>query len=300
MGCALLWAAMPQSLHIQGRAWSLEQIEQIRHWVLEHPTWSRYRLSRQLCLQSQWVRPNGQLADMAARSFLGKLDQRGLIELPPRRRASPNRMKHRRLPCVAVDSTALAGELRTLPSLELYEVSQDPARRAVFETLLATEHYLGYRSPVGENLKYLLCTAQGRPLGAWLFGAAAWRCRVRDQWIGWTDEQRAQRLHRLTNNTRFLIPRWVGVPGLASWAWSRIARRLDRDWQAKYGHGVELVETFVDRSRFRGCSYAASNWLELGLTQGRSRQDREHRLQVPRKAVYVYPLCRQARQRLGQ
>ena len=86
--------------------------------------------------------------------------------------------------------------------------------------------------------------------------------------------------------------------GLASWAWSRIARRLRADWESKYGHGVELVETFVDRSRFRGVCYAASNWLELGLTQGRSRGDRQRRLQVPLKAVYVYPLSGQARQRL--
>jgi len=291
---------MPQSLHLQGRAWSLEQIEQIGQWVVEHPSWSRYRLSRQLCLRWQWVRPNGQWADIAARSFLGKLQQRGLIELPPLRRASPNRMKHRPLEGVALNSSPLEAELGALGPLELYEVSQDPERRSVFATLLATEHYLGYRSTVGENLQYLLCTAQDRPVAAWLFGAAAWRCRVRDQWIGWTDEQRAQRLHRLANNTRFVIPRWVRVPGLATWAWSRIARRLDRDWQAKYGHGIELVETFVDRSRFRGCSYAACNWLELGLTQGRSRQDREHRLQVPRKAVYIYPLRRQARQRLCQ
>ena len=135
-------------------------------------------------------------------------------------------------------------------------------------------------------------------MAAWLFGAAAWRCEARDRWIGWSDQERAAGLHRLTNNTRFLIPRWVRVPGLASWGWSRVSRRLVDDWQAKYGHGLELVETFVDRSRFHGGVYAASNWVEVGLTQGRSRGDREHRLQVPRKAVYVYPLSRQARRRL--
>ena len=291
---------MQASLHIQGRTWSLEQIQQIGQWVAEHPGWSRYRLSRQLCLRWQWVRPNGQLADMAARSFLNKLHQRALLHLPPLRRASPNRTKHRRVECVAVDSNPVEGSLSALGPLELCEVSQSADQRAAFETLLATEHYLSYRSPVGENLKYLLCTAGGRPLAAWLFGAAAWRCQVRDQWIGWTDEQRARQLNRLTNNTRFLIPRWVRVHGLASWGWSRIARRLGADWQAKYGHGIELVETFVDRSRFRGSCYAASNWMELGLTQGRSRGDRDHRLRVPIKAVYVYPLSPQARQRLCQ
>jgi hypothetical protein len=182
--------------------------------------------------------------------------------------------------------------------LQLHEVSRDPVRRAVFETLLAAEHYLSYRSPVGENLKYLLCTEQDQPVAAWLFGAAAWRCEARDRWIGWTDRERAGGLHRLTNNTRFLIPRWVRVPGLASWGWSRVRRRLRGDWQAKYGHGIELVETFVDRSRFHGGAYAASNWLEIGLTQGRTREDRQHSMQVSRKAVYVYPLSGQARERL--
>jgi hypothetical protein len=187
-----------------------------------------------------------------------------------------------------------------LGPLHLYEVSRDPVRRAVFETLLSTEHYLSYRSPVGENLKYLLCTEQNRPVAAWLFGAAAWRCEPRDRWIGWNDRERAAGLNRLTNNTRFLIPRWVRVRGLASWGWSRVSRRLVEDWQSKYGHGIELVETFVDRSRFRGCCYAASNWVEVGLTQGRSRGDRERQIQVPKKAVYVYPLSCQARRRLCQ
>ena len=291
---------MNETIELQGRSWEPEQIAQIRDWVSQNPGWSRYRLSRELCTRWQWNRPNGQLADMAARSFLNKLDHRALIQLPPCRRASPNRMKHRRLERVAVDTTPVAGELRGLGPLQLHEVSQDRSRRGVFETLVASEHYLGYRSPVGENLKYLLCTAEDRPLAAWLFGAAAWRCAVRDSWIGWTDRQRAAGLSRLTNNTRFLIPAWVRVAGLASWGWSRVSRRLVKDWQTKYGHPIELVETFVDRSRFRGACYAASNWLELGLTQGRGRGDREHRLQVPIKAVYVYALSGQARQRLCQ
>ena len=178
---------MSETIELQGRAWQPRELEQIRRWVAENPTWSRYRLSRQLCVDWNWVRPNGQLADMAARSFLNKLHARALIQLPACRRASPNRMQHRRLECVPLDSRPVTGKLRQLGPLQLYEVSRDPARRAVFETLLATEHYLGYRSPVGENLKYLLCTGQDRPVAAWLFGAAAWRCKVRDQWIGWKD-----------------------------------------------------------------------------------------------------------------
>lgn len=289
---------MTETLELQGRRWRAEQIQEIGRWITENPSWSRYRLSRELCIRWSWIRPNGQMADMAARSFLNKLHERALIQLPPCRRASPNRMKHRRLEYVRIDTRPVEGELSQLGPLHLYEVSRDPGRRAVFETLLARHHYLSYRSPVGENLKYLLCAGQDRPLAAWLFGGAAWRCEPRDRWIGWNDQERAAGLHRLTNNTRFLIPPWVRVHGLASWGWSRVRRRLVEDWKAKYGHGVELVETFVDRSRFPGCCYAASNWVELGLTQGRSRGDRERRIQVPRKAVYVYPLSGQARQRL--
>ena len=289
---------MSETIELQGCAWQAGELEQIRQWVAAKPGWSRYRLSRELCVGWNWVRPNGQLADMAARSFLNKLHQRGWLQLPPCRRASPNRMKHRRLECVKLDSSPIVGTLNQLGALDLYEVSPDPVRRALFETLLANEHYLGYRSPVGEHLKYLLCTQQDRPVAAWLFGAAAWRCEPRDRWIGWNDQERAAGLSRLTNNTRFLIPRWVRVPGLASWGWSRVARRLVEDWQSKYGHGIELVETFVDRSRFHGGAYAASNWLEVGLTQGRGRGDRERQIQISKKAVFLYPLSHQARQRL--
>ena len=147
---------MNEPLQLQGRSWSELQLQELSQWVNANPGWSRYRLSRELCTRWGWRRPNGQLADMAARSFLHKLQARALIQLPPCRRASPNRMKHRRLECVRVDSSSVAGELSQLGALELHEVSRDPTRRAVFETLLATEHYLGYRSPVGENLKYLL------------------------------------------------------------------------------------------------------------------------------------------------
>ncbi len=275
-----------------------EQLAQVRTWIAHNPQWSRYRLSRELCRQWGWVRPTGQLADMAARTLLLKLHSRELITLPPCQRASPNRMRHRKLECVPLDRSPVAGDCRSLGPLELHEVSSDAERRAVFETLLAQEHYLGYRSAVGENLKYLLCTGEGRPLAAWLFGAAAWRCAPRDRWIGWSEPQRARHLAFLTNNTRFLIPAWVRVPGLASWGWARVSRRLVADWEAKYGHRVELVETFVDTSRFAGSVYASSNWMEVGLTKGRSRGDRQRQIQVPPKAVYVYPLRRDFRQRL--
>ena len=121
---------MSETLELQGRSWSAGQIEEIGQWVSQNPGWSRYRLSRELCTRWGWIRPNGQMADMAARSFLNKLHERGLIQLPACRCASPNRMKHRRLACVTLDTRPLVGELGQLGALELHEVSRDPARRA--------------------------------------------------------------------------------------------------------------------------------------------------------------------------
>jgi len=151
---------------------------------------------------------------------------------------------------------------------------------------------------VGENLKYLVADRDSRPLACLLFGSAAWKTQARDGFIGWDPEQRRRNLPLLTNNTRFLLFPWVDVRGLASHLLSRVCERLSRDWRAKYGHGIELVETFVDRSRFAGTSYRGAGWLRVGQTRGRSRQDRHRDLRVPVKDLYLKPLSRDYRRRL--
>jgi hypothetical protein len=141
---------------------------------------------------------------------------------------------------------------------------------------------------VGENLSYLAVDRQGRDVACLLFGAAAWRCAARDTKLGWRSEERRERLGRVANNTRFLILPWVRVKHLASCVLGQAARRIDGDWRQKYGHGVDWLETFVDRERYRGSCYRAANWECVGQTQGRSRQDRDHQLRVPIKDVYLY------------
>jgi hypothetical protein len=155
---------------------------------------------------------------------------------------------------------------------------------------LAAYHYLPYRSAVGENLAYLVRDRQGRDLACVLFGAAAWRLQPRDAFIGWTAAARQRHLEWVTNNSRFLILPWVRVAHLASCILGGIVRRLSADWQAHYGHPVHLVETFVERDRFRGTAYQAANWMGVGPTQGRTRQDRQHTIQAAVKDIYLYPL----------
>jgi hypothetical protein len=283
---------------VQGRWLETEDIVRIRRLIADNPGWSRRRLSEVLCAEWDWRNGSGRLKDMATRSLLVKLDARGLIQLPGRRRLPSNRMT-RTVPRQAWDTTPVTGTLGEVGPLEVREVSADGTARVRFAAALAEYHYLGYRGTVGENLQYMVTDKTGRLLACLLFGAAAWKCRARDQFIGWFPELRARNLHLVTNNTRFLILPFVQAPHLASWILGRVLRRLSADWQNKYGHPIILVETFVERERFAGTSYKAANWIRLGSTTGRSRQDRQHSLQVPVKDVYLFPLHRRFREELS-
>ena len=290
---------MNDSLMVQGRKLDAEDILHIRQLIADNPDWSRRRLSEVLCGAWDWRNGSGRLKDMATRTLLIKLDARGLIQLPARRRAPSNRMAARQTQRQLWDSTPITGTLRDLEPLALREISTDGAARIRFAAALAEFHYLGYRGTVGENLQYAVTDKDGRLLACLLFGSAAWKCKPRDGFIGWNPEQRQRNLHLITNNTRFLILPFVRVPHLASWILGRVLRRLSADWQQKYGHPIVLVETFVERERFAGTSYQAANWLRLGSTTGRSRQDRRHTLDVPVKDVYTYPLHRRFRRELS-
>ena len=283
-------AFMDETFVVQGRRLGPADIDRIRDLINENPNWSRRRLSEVLCAEWEWRNGSGRMKDMAARSLLVKLQARGVIELPPRRQTPSNRMVCRRLVRHDRDTTPVRGALQDLGPLNLREISADGAERMRFAAALAEYHYLGYRGTVGENLQYMVTNEAGQLLACLLFGSAAWKCRARDQFIGWTPERRARNLHLVTNNTRFLILPFVRIPHLASWILGRVLRRLSADWQSKYGHPIFLVETFVEQERFAGTSYKASNWIRLGATTGRSRQDRRHTLQVPVKDVYLYPL----------
>jgi len=289
---------------IQGRPIGAADLEQVRQLLAMHPDWSRRRLSQHLATLWHWHNPVGQLKDMAARTLLLKLEQRGWIALPPRRQVPSNRMCPKRLARTEglVSESPRREALGVLLPLAIREVStaSEAGPRALFDRLLHGHHYLSYRGPVGQNLQYLASDGQGRPLACVLFGAAAWQCADRDQYIGWDAATRAQRLHLIANNSRFLILPWVQVPHLASHLLSRVARRLSRDWQHKYGHPIYLLETFVQRDRFAGACYRAANWQRVGQTKGRSRQNRPdgRPYRLPRKDVYLYPLHPHFRQRL--
>jgi hypothetical protein len=268
-----------------------------------HPDWSRWRLSRELARLWDWRTAHGRLKDMAARTLLLKLEGRGWIVLPARRWASPNRMRHKRMPTLApaLNQEPLQAPLSGLRPLSFTELSAGGvAERALFEALLHRYHYLSHRGPVGENLQYLVRERAGRPVACLLFGAAAWQCADRDRYIGWDRTTRASGLPLIANNARFLILPWVQVPGLASHVLGRVSRRVSSDWRRKYGHPIYLLETFVETDRFTGTCYRAANWVRVGQTKGRTRQDSPagQQQQVARKDIYLYPLDSRFAERL--
>jgi hypothetical protein len=284
---------------IQGRQIGQAEVDLVRGLLGKHGDWNRTRLSRELCRRWDWHNAAGQPKDMACRLLLLKLEDRGCIRLPARRGPSVNARRHRAVPLVDHSRDPIAEPLRGLLPLDIGVVASSGEDAALFRSLIAQYHYLGVRSAAGENLKYLARDRRGRALGCVWFAAAAWRCQARDRFIGWDDANRARNLPWLANNARFLIVPWVRVAQLASHLLGQIARRIVEDWQHKYGHGLCLLETFVDRDRFRGACYRAANWLRLGPTTGRTRNDVLNRGPLSSiKDVYVYPLARDFRQRL--
>ena len=282
---------MEQDMVIQGRRITENEIGLIRSLLDEHQDWGRTQLSQELCRHWNWRNAKGRIKDMAARSMLLKLERGGFIQLPARKRGqSFNEVRNRNIQLVFHETEPINETLRNLRPLTVRVIEVRSVELKLFNCLLSQYHYLGHHNTVGENMGYLIRDRHERPVACLLFGSAAWKCADRDAFLGWDHDQRKRNLQGLTNNTRFLILPWITVPHLASHVLGLIARRIRKDWQTKYGHPVHALETFVDQSRFRGTCYRAANWLRLGETRGRSRNDRNHTIQVPVKDVYLYGL----------
>ncbi|MCP4021726.1 MAG: DUF4338 domain-containing protein [Desulfobacteraceae bacterium] len=287
------------NLIVQGRHVNLEEINEIVSLLESHPSWSRWKLSRYLSEKWDWRNCSGQLKDMACRSYLLKLEKLGYIKLPERRCVSPNRMVKRVIEPMLHSTALIECRLKDLEPVEIINVSHKSDYQGLFDFLLFKYHYLSFKGSVGENLKYLVLDGENRPLGCLLFGSSAWKVATRDDFIGWDGATRQNNINRITNNMRFLILPWVRVPNLATHILGRVCRRINKDWQEKYGHEVYLLETFVERGRFLGTCYKAGNWICVGQTMGRSRNDRYKNLQVPVKDIYLFPLVKNFREKLN-
>jgi len=243
-----------------------------------------------------WLRPDGQTKDMSCRVAMLRMHRDGLITLPPPHQGNGNG-KIRPRPTTASDPD----EAVLFPAGALGELTFTIVRKGknsrLWNELIERYHYLGYKPLPGAQMRYFVY-AQGRLLAALGFGAAAWKVAPRDNYIGWTPEQRRRNLPLVVNNARFLILPWVTSRNLASRILSLIAKRLPGDWKDRYGYSPVLLETYVEIDRFPGTCYKAANWILVGQTQGRGKLDRRHRQSLPRKDIHLYPLRRRFRKNL--
>lgn len=266
-----------------------EDISFIRALIANNPTKTRWFISRELCRLWNWRQQNGALKDMVCRGLLLKLESVGLIILPPRKRITNNPFLTRKPPeLVKVDHTPIVCKIADIQPIELRSVRKTEYER-LYNSLIHQHHYLGYTQPVGENLKYI-AFSDDRPIACMGWTSAVRHIGCRDRFIGWSLEVRKKNLHLISYNNRFLIVPWVKVQSLASHLLSLSARIVPKDWLRFYKHPIYLLESFVDTERFNGTCYKAANWLYLGKTTGRGKNDQTHRQNRSIKAVFGYPL----------
>jgi hypothetical protein len=290
---------VPTPCRYRGREIREEDIVFIRQFIAEHPGLSRRRLSQKLCEAWQWKQTNGALRDMVCRGLLLMLHRGGEIELPPVRYTPPNPLAQREPPApMLIDTTPIRALLSQLQPIEFQQVRRT-ADEPLFNSLMEQHHYLGYEQPVGEHLKYV-AWAQGRPIACLAWSSAPRHLGSRDRFLGWSAEARRRNLRFLAYNTRFLILPWVEVPHLASHLLARVAKQLSEDWERLYHHPIYFVETFVDPERFRGTCYRAANWILLGRTTGRGKNDQTNRPNRSIKEVLGHPLTPRFRELLQE
>lgn len=277
------------TITVQGRLLGKATLVEIQELVDANPSWSRRRIAGTLVERWDWRNGAGRLKDMSCRLLLAKLAERGLVRLPTRR-CAPLRRKSRSIAAVEIDQSAVEGPLELLRPLWLERVTYGTQVAQLFDGLLSHHHYLGYAYPVGANVRYLARSADGRVVACAVWSSAVLKVACRDVWIGWSPEQRTAKLVHIANNSRFCILPWVRVPHLASHLLGLMMRQLCVDWPAITGAHLALAETFVDAQRFHGTCYRAANWLDLGRTKGRTRDDRAHSISVPIKQVLILPV----------
>ena len=287
---------MNEAIKYRGKVFGQKEIDEIREVIAAHGNRSRWFISRELCRRWGWTQPNGVLKDILCRGLLLRLEAGGLVELPPRGKIPPYHLSpHKKPGTVQVDQTPMEGKLSDLRLIELLQVRWTPLQK-LYNSLIEQYHYLKYTRPVGEHLEYL-AFARGRVVACLGWCSAPRHIGCRDRYLGWTPKQRANNLNRIVINTRFLILPWVKVPHLASHLLGLMARRILRDWQEIYRHEVVWLETFVDPERgFWGTCYKAANWISLGQTTGRGKNDQTGRPNRSLKDVLGYPLRRDFRE----
>ncbi|MBW2219937.1 MAG: DUF4338 domain-containing protein [Deltaproteobacteria bacterium] len=287
-----------ESIIFRYRARELNQqdLEFIRTTISLHYNRGRSYISRVLCQAWNWLQPNGNLKEYAARDLLLRLEEKGFIQLPPRLRPKNNLKQKSFAQTPFFNNAPLYGSVSHYSNLKIQIVQTGDDY--LWGYLLHHYHYLGRPKLVGEYLRYLVYLG-GQVVACQAWASAAFKVKDRDDFIGWNPETRKQCLHLVANNTRFLILPWIRITHLASKILALNLRRLSDDWHNAYNHPIHLAETFVDTSRFQGTCYKAANWRYVGQTKGSGKKGNDYQFHGQSKAVYLYPLDRHFKRKLN-
>jgi hypothetical protein len=246
------------------------------------------------CERFNWKKRDGGLKDMSCRVAMLRMEKDGVIALPSPQRRHCKPKKHIQW---SLFTSPMNEVTESAGSLSLDFKIADKSDSWLWNEFIDRYHYLGYTPLPGAQLRYLI--RAGKDIVALLgFGASAWKTASRDRFIGWTKKQREENLHLVVNNNRFLILPWVRSSNLASRILSMAANRLQDDWEERYNYRPVLLETFVQKDKFRGTCYKAANWIYVGDTKGRGKKDVHHTTKLPEKSVWIYPLVKAFREEL--
>lgn len=293
---------------ICSRPFGEEQLSIIRKLLNEREDGvTRSEIARRVCEALDWRNQQGGFKEMGARVALLKLHRAEWIDLPEPTHRNSNANREKRLanaPVPLSPDRAIHCSLRELGSIALRRVTTRE-ESLLWDGMIDRYHYLGHAPLSGAQVRYLIESERKGVLGAIGFGAAAFALRARDQWIGWDREQCNLRRDLVLNNRRFLILPWIHVANLASHILSQASHQVQQDFEILYGYRPLLLETFVEQDRFHGGCYRAANWIDVGSTSGRGRNDRTRKRDrtrngppLPIKRVWLYPLQRKVRQQL--
>lgn len=280
-----------------GRLFTQAELDDVIETVGLFPRLSFHELALTICEGLDWFTANGQYKIDSCKKLLRKLKAEGRIVLPEINTAMGRGKETVHPGFSAEPGVLIRGTVSDVTPTSL-EVASTRESRQLWNAYIERYHPLGYKKPFGAHQRYFITgtTPNGpRYLGALLFSASAWALADRDQWIGWHEADRTQRLNLIVNNTRFLIFPWIEIKNLASHALSLAAKQVPADWQARYGYAPVLLETFVDTHHYQGTCYQAANWTEVGQTAGRGRMDRHKQYPSAPKRIYMYPLHRDFR-----
>jgi hypothetical protein len=279
-----------------GRNFTQEEIDWMNALIQSNPDLSRRKYSARICEHLNWRRANGGLKDSMLRGLMLSMEKDGLIKLPF---VAPLKFANKKKEHTQNTEPGLPIE-GSIGNFQLeVEMVKGRLKRSLWKEYIDRYHYLGYRPLAGDQLRYFV-KINGTIVSLLGFGAGAWKIAPREAHIGWNSSQKEQKLKFIVNNNRFLILQWHSIKNLASKILSTIARQLPSDWEKRYGYRPVLLETFVEKQRFTGACYKASNWIYIGDTKGRGRYDRYNKKELPIKGIWLYPLDKKYKEILSR